>query len=119
MLAAKASLCVRVDALGEEEGPTIGLLSKALVEQRLRECEQTKVQDHYLIMQYYYISPPVCSYDVSVELASLRGSLSSTRPGTRPLNTTQGLTSRSPKGARERGKKPQKRRKVNYKNSIP
>ncbi len=44
MLAAKASLCVRVDALGEEEEPTIGLQSRALVEQRLRECEQTKVR---------------------------------------------------------------------------
>ncbi|XP_064389367.1 nucleolar protein 58-like [Halichondria panicea] len=44
MLAAKASLCVRVDALGEEEEPTIGLQSRALVEQRLRECEQTKLR---------------------------------------------------------------------------
>lgn len=43
MLAAKASLCVRVDALGEESEPTIGLSSRALVEQRLQNCEQGKV----------------------------------------------------------------------------
>ncbi len=43
MLAAKASLCVRVDALGEEGTTTIGLDSKIKVEERLRQCEQDKV----------------------------------------------------------------------------
>ena len=43
MLAAKASLCVRVDALGEEAKPTIGIDSRAKVEERLRQCEQSKV----------------------------------------------------------------------------
>ena len=43
MLAAKTSLCARVDALGEEVKPTLGLDSRAKVEERLRECEQVKV----------------------------------------------------------------------------
>ena len=44
MLAAKASLCIRVDALGEEVKPSIGIVSRSLVEQRLRECEQGKLR---------------------------------------------------------------------------
>lgn len=43
MLAAKASLCVRVDALGEDTYATIGIDSRAKVEDRLREFEQDKV----------------------------------------------------------------------------
>lgn len=43
MLAAKASLCVRVDALGEETEATIGIGSREKVEQRLRNLEQLKV----------------------------------------------------------------------------
>ena len=43
MLAAKASLCVRVDALGEGEEADIGVESRAKVEKRLQELEQTKV----------------------------------------------------------------------------
>ena len=43
MLAAKTSLCARVDALGEEVKPTLGIDSRAKVEERLRECEQVKV----------------------------------------------------------------------------
>ena len=43
MLAAKASLCVRVDALGEETTATIGVASRAKVEERLRQYEQAKV----------------------------------------------------------------------------
>jgi hypothetical protein len=39
MLAAKASLCVRVDALGEEPTSNIGLSSRAMVEQRLQQYE--------------------------------------------------------------------------------
>ena len=39
MLAAKTSLCVRVDALGEDSGPTIGTASRAMVEERVRQCE--------------------------------------------------------------------------------
>ena len=40
MLAAKASLCVRVDALGEEVDQALGLASRAMVEERVRQCEQ-------------------------------------------------------------------------------
>ena len=43
MLAAKTSLCARVDALGEDVKPTLGISSRAMVEERLRECEQAKV----------------------------------------------------------------------------
>lgn len=43
MLAAKTSLCVRVDALGEDANTSIGKTSRAMVEQRLVECEQEKV----------------------------------------------------------------------------
>ena len=48
-LAAKTSLCVRVDALGEDAKPSIGIKSRAMVEQRLRECEQGKV---YQLLMY-------------------------------------------------------------------
>ena len=44
MLAAKASLCVRVDALGEDAGHNIGVNSRVLVENRLRLYEQDKVR---------------------------------------------------------------------------
>ena len=44
MLAAKASLCARVDALGEESGPTIGIESRAKVEDRVSQCERNKVR---------------------------------------------------------------------------
>lgn len=44
MLAAKASLCARVDALGEESAPSIGIESRAKVEDRVRQCEQNKVR---------------------------------------------------------------------------
>lgn len=58
MLAAKTSLAARVDALGEETAPTIGIESKAKVRQRsdgcsddhlkvearLRVCEQNKLR---------------------------------------------------------------------------
>lgn len=40
MLAAKTSLAARVDALGEEVKPSIGIEGRAKVEARLRECEQ-------------------------------------------------------------------------------
>ena len=43
MLAAKASLCARVDALGEESTPSIGIESRAKVEDRVKQCEQNKV----------------------------------------------------------------------------
>lgn len=43
MLAAKTSLCARVDALGEDVKPTLGIYSRAKVEERLQECEQAKV----------------------------------------------------------------------------
>ena len=39
MLAAKAALAVRVDALGDDPDTTIGLESRAKVEQRLRQLE--------------------------------------------------------------------------------
>ena len=39
VLAAKAALAVRVDALGDEEGATIGYTARAKVEARLRELE--------------------------------------------------------------------------------
>lgn len=58
MLAAKTSLAVRVDALGEDTDTTIGIEAKAKVminnwrvwliclqvEARLRECEQNKLR---------------------------------------------------------------------------
>ena len=45
MLAAKASLCVRVDALGEDSMSSIGASSRAKVEQRLHDYEEVdKVQ---------------------------------------------------------------------------
>ena len=43
MLAAKASLCVRVDALGEDSTTSIGASSRAKVEERLRQFEQDQV----------------------------------------------------------------------------
>ena len=43
MLAAKTSLCARVDALGEDTKPSIGIGSRAKVEERIRQCEQEKV----------------------------------------------------------------------------
>ena len=44
MLAAKASLCVRVDALGEDVEPVIGMASRAKVEERVRQCEQGQLR---------------------------------------------------------------------------
>lgn len=45
MLAAKTSLCARVDALGEETTPSsIGIDSRAKIEERLRQCEQGKIR---------------------------------------------------------------------------
>lgn len=49
MLAAKASLCARVDALGEESAPSIGIESRAKVEVRVRQCEQNKVRPGNLL----------------------------------------------------------------------
>lgn len=43
MLAAKTSLAARVDALGEEVKPSIGIEGRAKVEARLRECEQMRL----------------------------------------------------------------------------
>lgn len=40
MLAAKASLCARVDALGEETTSDIGTESRAKIEMKLRQCEE-------------------------------------------------------------------------------
>ncbi|CAI8027459.1 Nucleolar protein 58 [Geodia barretti] len=44
MLAAKASLCVRVDALGDEAEPLMGIASRAMVEARVRQCEQGQLR---------------------------------------------------------------------------
>ena len=44
MLAAKASLCVRVDALGEDNDRMMGLASRAMVEERVRQCEQGQLR---------------------------------------------------------------------------
>ena len=44
LLAAKTSLCVRVDALGEDSSTDIGISSRAKVEERLQEYEQDKVR---------------------------------------------------------------------------
>ena len=44
MLAAKASLCIRVDALGDEAEPAIGIMSRAKVEERVRQCEQGQLR---------------------------------------------------------------------------
>lgn len=43
MLAAKTSLAARVDALGDDVEPSIGIGAKAQVEARLRQCEQEKL----------------------------------------------------------------------------
>lgn len=40
MLAAKASLCVRVDALGEDSKSDIGLSSRIKVEERMQQYEE-------------------------------------------------------------------------------
>ena len=57
MLAAKASLCARVDALGEESAPSIGIESRAKVEDRVRLCEQNKVRRQMTkLCTYMYIS---------------------------------------------------------------
>lgn len=55
MLAAKASLCARVDALGEESAPSIGIESRAKVEDRVRQCEQNKVRLGNLLLLYHNI----------------------------------------------------------------
>ena len=44
MLAAKASLCARVDALGEETTSDIGTESKAKIESKLRQCEEGQLK---------------------------------------------------------------------------
>ena len=44
MLAAKASLCVRVDALGEDSDLSIGIASRSKVEERVRQCEQGQLR---------------------------------------------------------------------------
>lgn len=44
MLAAKTSLCARVDALGEDGDPLIGQTSRAMVEERVRFCEQGQLR---------------------------------------------------------------------------
>ncbi len=46
MLAAKTSLCARVDALGEDVKPSIGIDSRVKIEERIRQCEQEKVRWH-------------------------------------------------------------------------
>ena len=43
MLAAKASLAIRVDALGEDVGTDMGIEHRAKLERRLREIEEGKV----------------------------------------------------------------------------
>lgn len=43
MLAAKTSLAARVDALGEDVKPSIGIEGRAKVEARLRDCEQQRL----------------------------------------------------------------------------
>lgn len=62
MLAAKTSLCARVDALGEEVKPTLGIDSRAKVEERLRECEQVKVGEASLSS---FSSLPLCYSSLS------------------------------------------------------
>ena len=44
MLAAKASLAIRYDALGEDGAQDIGLQGRAKIESRLREVEQGQVR---------------------------------------------------------------------------
>jgi len=44
MLAAKTSLAVRYDALGEDGSQEIGLQGRAMIENRLREVEQGQVR---------------------------------------------------------------------------
>ena len=43
-LAAKASISARVDALGEGNDTSVGLLSKQKIEARLRECEKQQLR---------------------------------------------------------------------------
>ena len=44
MLAAKTSLAIRYDALGEDGSQEIGLQGRAKIESRLREVEQGQVR---------------------------------------------------------------------------
>lgn len=43
MLAAKASLAIRVDALGDDVGTEMGIEHRAKLEKRLRQLESEKV----------------------------------------------------------------------------
>lgn len=57
MLAAKASLCVRVDALGEDDtSAEIGINSRIKVEERVRQYEQGMVKDHHCYKHCYLCS---------------------------------------------------------------
>ena len=47
MLAAKAALCVRVDALAEDTDTTVGQESRGKVEGRLRQLEQVSMVIFY------------------------------------------------------------------------
>ena len=44
MLAAKTSLCVRVDALSEDSECAIGIASRAMVEERVHQCEMGQLR---------------------------------------------------------------------------
>ena len=47
MLAAKASLAIRVDALGEDNDLEIGIQSRAKIEARLRQLESGMVSNRW------------------------------------------------------------------------
>eukprot|EP00921_Rhytidocystis_pertsovi_P015713 GHVQ01024947.1.p1 GENE.GHVQ01024947.1~~GHVQ01024947.1.p1 ORF type:complete len:431 (+),score=45.90 GHVQ01024947.1:132-1424(+) len=44
VLAAKLSLCIRVDALGDQTGPTVGLENRAYVERKLEEMQDESIR---------------------------------------------------------------------------
>ena len=46
MLAAKASLAARVDALGEDSGTTMGIENRAKLEMRLKLLEENQVPNY-------------------------------------------------------------------------
>ena len=62
MLAAKASLAIRVDALGEDGNNEMGIEHRAHLEMRLKEMEEGFVSDVSLL---------VCSHRVYDELVSV------------------------------------------------
>ena len=56
MLAAKASLAIRVDALSETSDSTLGVEQRAKLESRVRNLDEKAVSYILYIILYYYFS---------------------------------------------------------------